>query len=226
MLGRTTGNLDTQNSPRPELGGNHHLPPYSILCASPRGPHPNGFLSRDSQMGVSKFSHLGLLWLWGRITSYVDLQLQWGLKKSYSFLQELSNDMSHVACTQGNRVDSWLLVVRNQIANMTSDLSFGHNLCFRCPNERCKPILNIFTSTTFQWYKKLFKVMGFDRYNRALKIWESFWDSNSQHGSSLGSVWVHAFTLFVLPGACEMILGSPSWFATLQPFLLWSQAQG
>ncbi len=43
VLGRATGNTDT----RLELGGSHHLPPYSILCTSPRGPHPNGFsLSR------------------------------------------------------------------------------------------------------------------------------------------------------------------------------------
>jgi hypothetical protein len=25
-------NLDSQDSPWPELGGSHHLPPYSILC--------------------------------------------------------------------------------------------------------------------------------------------------------------------------------------------------
>ncbi len=43
MLGRATGNTDTQDSPRPELGGSHHLPPYSILCGWPRSLHPNGF---------------------------------------------------------------------------------------------------------------------------------------------------------------------------------------
>ncbi len=43
VLGRATGNKDTQDSPRPRLEGSHHLPPYSILCTSPRGPHPNGF---------------------------------------------------------------------------------------------------------------------------------------------------------------------------------------
>ncbi len=43
MLGQPTGNTDTQDSPWPGLGGNHHLPPYSILCTSPRGLHPNGF---------------------------------------------------------------------------------------------------------------------------------------------------------------------------------------
>jgi len=35
--------LDSQDSPRPRLGGSHHLPLYNILCVSPRGPHPNGF---------------------------------------------------------------------------------------------------------------------------------------------------------------------------------------
>ncbi len=33
---------NSQDSPRPKLGGSHHLPLYIILCASPRGPHPNG----------------------------------------------------------------------------------------------------------------------------------------------------------------------------------------
>jgi hypothetical protein len=43
VLGPAMGNTDTQDSPRPGLGGSHHLPPYSILCDSPRDPHPNGF---------------------------------------------------------------------------------------------------------------------------------------------------------------------------------------
>jgi hypothetical protein len=42
--------------------------------------------------------------------------------------------MSHVTCTQGNWVESQLLVVGSQTVNLTPDLSFGHNLCFRCPN--------------------------------------------------------------------------------------------
>ncbi len=43
VVGQTTGNTNTQDSPRPGLGGSHHLPPYSILCTSPQGLHPNGF---------------------------------------------------------------------------------------------------------------------------------------------------------------------------------------
>jgi hypothetical protein len=226
VLGWTTGNSDTQDSPQPGLGGSHHLPPYSILCASPRGPHPNGFLSRDSQVGVSKLPQLGFLRLWGHIPSCADLRSQWGPKKSCNPHWEFFNDMSHVTCTQRNWVNSQLLVVESQIANLTPDLSFGHNLCFRCPNEQCKPILDIYTSIVFQWYKELFKAMGLAPYNCALIIHESFWDSNSQHGSSLGSVKVHALTFFALPGACEVTLRCPFLARNLATPLPWSRAQG
>jgi len=43
-------NTNSLNLPQLELGGNHHLPPYSILCAWPRGQHPNVILSQDSQV--------------------------------------------------------------------------------------------------------------------------------------------------------------------------------
>jgi hypothetical protein len=73
VLGRTTGNSDSQDSPRPKLGGSHHLLHYSILYTSPQGPHPNGFLSRNSQVGVSKFPPFGLPRLWEPIILCADL---------------------------------------------------------------------------------------------------------------------------------------------------------
>jgi hypothetical protein len=57
------------------------------------------------------------------------------------------------------------------------------------------------------------ELMGFDPYNRILKIWESIWESNSYNGSSLGSVKVHSltiFALFALLKARDVILGPPS----------------
>jgi hypothetical protein len=137
------GNSDSQDSPRPGLGGSHHLPPYTILCSLPWGHIQMFFLFRHSQVKVPKFPQLGLLQLWRWITWCADLRLQWGLKQSCNPCWELLNSMSHVACTQGNWGDSWLLVVGSQTTNLTPDLSYGHNLCFRCPNGRCKPILNI-----------------------------------------------------------------------------------
>jgi hypothetical protein len=155
------------------------------------------------------------MWFWGRITSHVDLWLRWGLKQSCIPRRKLYNSMLHVACTQVNQVNSRLLVVGSQTINLTHDLSFGHNLYFRCSNGRCEPNLDIYTSINFQWYKKLFKVMGFDPCNCAMKVWESIWDFNSQHGSSLGSVRVHALTLFALLGACDVTPWYSSWPTTL-----------
>jgi C-terminal processing protease CtpA/Prc len=40
-------------------------------------------------------------------------------------------------------------VVESQIASLTFDLSFCLNLCFKCPNGSCEPILDIYTSITF-----------------------------------------------------------------------------
>jgi len=110
MLGQATSNTDTQNSPRPKLGGSHHLPPYSTLCTSPQGPHPNDFLSRNSQVGVPKSPKLGLPQLWSSITLWASLGSRCDLKQSCSPRQELSNGMSHAVCKQVNRVDSWLFL--------------------------------------------------------------------------------------------------------------------
>ncbi len=162
MLRRVTGNLDTQDSPWLGLGGSHHLPPYSILCVSPQGHIQMTFCPETPQVGVPKFPPFGLLQLWEPITLRANLRLRWGLKQSCIPCQELSNGMSHVACTQVNRVNFRLLVVGSQTSNLTPGLSFGHNLCFRCPNEQCKPILDIYVSIAFQWYKESFEPLSFD----------------------------------------------------------------
>jgi len=57
-------------------------------------------------------------------------------------------------------------MVGNQIDNLTPNLSFGHNLCFKNQNGSCEPILDIYVPRSFQWYKELFNAMNFD----ALKL--------------------------------------------------------
>ncbi len=150
MLGRATGNTDTQDSPRPELGGSHHLPPYSILCSSPRRLHPNDYFSRDSRVGVSKSRQMGLPGLWSPITLRADLGSRCGLKQSCSSRWDLSNAMLHSQIRHREEVDSRLFVVRSQTGNSTPGPSFGHNLCFRCSNEPSKPILDIYAPRAFQ----------------------------------------------------------------------------
>jgi len=81
--------------------------------------------------------------------------------------------MLHVICTWRNRGDSRLLVVASQIGNLTFDLSFGHNLCFRFLNGSCKPILDIYVLRVFQWYKELLSQLNFDHWNCSLKIRKS-----------------------------------------------------
>jgi hypothetical protein len=153
VLGQATGNTNTQDSPRPGLGGSHHLPPYSILCSSPRRLHPNGYFSRDSRVGVPKSHQMGLPRLWSPITLQANLRSQCGLQQSCRSRRDLSNNMSHVLCSQVFRVDSRLLVVGSQNwqtpENLTPNPSFGHNLCFRYPNEQCEPILDIYASRAF-----------------------------------------------------------------------------
>jgi len=171
--------LDSLDSPRPELGGSHHLPPHSILFIAPWHPHPNGFYSRDSQGGVPKLSKFGLPGLWELITPGSDLGLGWGLKQTCNSPQELSNGVSHSICTHQDRVDSRLFVVGSQTVSLTPGLSFAYNLCYRCPNASCEAIFDIYTSRPFQWYKEHLKMRFFALYYRALKLRESQRTPNS-----------------------------------------------
>ncbi len=189
MLGRAIRTLDSQDSPRPGLKGNHHLPPYSILCNFSQRLHPNGFLSRDSRklkLGVPKLLGMGLSQLCGAITSHSDLRSGRGLKQSCSSCQELFNDVSHATCTHRSRVDSRLFVVGSQTVSLTIGLSFCHNSCYRCPNGSCKPILDIYTSINFQLYKKLLNVRCFDLCNCSLKVRESIGTPTPTMGTHSG----------------------------------------
>jgi len=162
VLGQATGNLDSLDSPRPELRGSNHLPPYSILYSSPPHLHPNGSFSQDSQGGVSKLSRFRLPGFWMLITPRPELGLGQGPNQSCSSPCELSNDVSHFTCTHRNRVDSQLLMVGSQTANLTPGPSFEHNLCCRCSNGSCESILDIYTSRPFQRYKECLNARCFD----------------------------------------------------------------
>ncbi len=140
------------------------------------------------------------------------------MKSKAKLYPSLKPFQGYVTCRLHARKLGWFLIFTGQESNCQFDfrLLFWHNLCFRCSNGQCEPILDIYVSIDFQWYKKLFKAIGFDSCNCALKIQESIWDSNSQHGS----VKVHSFALFAFLGTCDTIPESPSWLATLQPLAL------
>ncbi len=157
MLGQATGNTDSFDSPRPGLGGNHHLPPYSILCVVLPHLHLNGFYSK-----LSWFRHLGL---WELITPGSDLGLGWRLKQTCISLQELSNCVSHFSCTHRDRVNCWLFVVGSQIVSLTLGFSFDHNLCCRCPNGSCKANFDIYT------FNSIKNASGWDVLTSTIELW-------------------------------------------------------
>jgi len=131
------------------------------------------FYLRTPKLGISKFPKLGLLKLWRPITFFVDLWSRWGLKKSGSPCQDLSNNIWHPACMQINQGNSRLLMVGNQIGTLTPGLLGAHNLCFKYSNGTCELILDIYVSRSFQWYKEFFNLMSFNPCNCFMKMQES-----------------------------------------------------
>jgi hypothetical protein len=152
VLGQPRANSDSHDTPRLELGRCHHHTAYSILCVCPREWHLNGSFSRDSRNGVSKLSRFGLPGLWDFVAPRPNLRSGRGLNQTCSPQRELSNAMSHSQSARREQVDSRLLVVGSQIASLTPDPSFAHNLGCRCPNDQCESILDIYTSKPFQWH--------------------------------------------------------------------------
>jgi hypothetical protein len=177
-------------------------------------------------MGVLKFP-LGLLQFWGSITLRENFRLGWGLKQSCNLHWELSNDMLHVTCTQRNRGDSWLLMVGNQIANLTLSLFFGHNLWILwifipaiAIFWSCEPISDIYIPRAFQWYKEISIQWIFIP---AI----TFWKFRSPLGTPTPKMGIHLRVWgfipshpFALPRAWNRVPGLPSWPAPLQAFTL------
>jgi len=112
-VGTSHGHFYTQDSPRPGLGGSHHLPPYTILYISSPRLHPNGFFSRDSQVGVPKLSWVEVPGLWTLIVPHPELGSRRALNQSCSSRWELSNVVSHSLRRRWEEVDSRLLVAPN-----------------------------------------------------------------------------------------------------------------
>jgi len=182
------------------------------------------FCFETPKLGVLKFLKLGLPWLWRPITLCVDFRLRWGLKQSCSLHWKISN-MWHATCTQGNRGDSQLLVVGSQIGNLTSDLSFGHNLCLKYSNGSCKPILDIYVLKALRWYKEIFNPMIFDPWNCPLKIWKSIGTLTPKMGAHLGVWGFFPAHSLALPKAWNVTFRLPFGLHLCKP-LPWLQAQG
>ncbi len=203
------------------------FPLYSILCSSQRRLHPNGFFSQDSWVGVPKLSQVGVSELWTLISPNCRVRSRQGLNQSCSSHQELFNAVLHSRIGHREEVDYRLLVVGSQTGSLTPGPSFGQNLCFRCPNEQCEPILDIYVPRDFQWYKERHKTLSFDPWNRSLKFRESTETPSPKVGVTLG-MWVftpsHSLTLPYIPRSMWCDSRASSWFAPLWPLCLGSRA--
>jgi hypothetical protein len=49
---------------------------------------------------------------------------------------------------------SWVLMIRNQIANQIPSHSFGHKLCLKSFKGKCDITFDIYFSMAFQWFKE------------------------------------------------------------------------
>jgi hypothetical protein len=70
VLGQATGDLGLTWLTTPTLRRSHHLTPYSILCDSPWGLHPNGTFSWDSQVEVPKSTKVSRFWILETLNSH------------------------------------------------------------------------------------------------------------------------------------------------------------
>jgi hypothetical protein len=113
LLGVRTshGHFGPQDTPRPGLGGSHHLPPYSILCATFRGLHPNGGTPKLESRNCPETVPVGVPGLWELITPDYRVRSRQGFNQSYSPRRDLSNAVSHSQFECWEEVDSRLLVV-------------------------------------------------------------------------------------------------------------------
>jgi len=128
----------------------------------------------------------GVSGLWEPITPDCEIGSRRGLKQTCSPRRDLSNDVSNSKFGLWEEVDSRLLVVGSQIANLTPGLSFAHNLGDRCPNAQCEGIFDIYASRAFQWHQEHPNARCFGSCCRALNIRESRRTPNPQLFQVLG----------------------------------------
>jgi hypothetical protein len=111
--------------------------------------------------------------LWTVITLDCRVRSRRGLNQSCSPCRDLSKAMSHTWIGCQESIDSRLLVVGSQTANLTPGPSFAHNLGCRCPNWQCEGIFDIYVSRPFQWHQEHPNARWFAPCCRALNIRES-----------------------------------------------------
>jgi hypothetical protein len=130
--------------------------PLIVFSAAQRG----GYIQMALFPGTPKLKSrnypeivlVGVPRLWKLISPNFQVRLERGLNQCYSSPRERFNAMLRSVIGYREEVDSRLLVVGSQTANLTPGRSFAHNLGCRCPNGQCEATLDIYTSRPFQWH--------------------------------------------------------------------------
>jgi hypothetical protein len=108
------------------------------------------------------------------------------MNQTCSPCRDLSNDVSHSQFWGREDVDSRLLVVGSQTANLTPGPSFAHNLGYRCPNDQCEAIFYIYAPRPFQWHQEHLNARCFGPCCRAMNTRESWRTPNPHFFQVLG----------------------------------------
>jgi len=176
VLGQATGTLTHKTHHGPNSGEATTFP-HIVFSAAPRG----SYIQMPLFPGTPKLESwncpeivpVGVPGLWELITPNCRFWSRRGLNKCCSPRRDLSNTVSHSQFWGREEVDSRLLVVGSQIANLTPGPSFAHNLGCRCPNGQCEAIFDIYASIPFQWHQEHPNARCFGLYYRTLNIQES-----------------------------------------------------
>jgi len=176
MLGQATGILTHKTHHGPELGEATTFP-HIVFSATLHGGYIQmalfpGTLKLESRTCLETVP-VGVPGLWELITPDFRVRSWWGLNQSYSPCRDLSNAMSHSQFGGREEVDSRLLVVGSQTANLTPGPSFAHNLGYKCPNGQYEAIFDIYASRPFQWHQEHLNARCFGPWCRTLNIRES-----------------------------------------------------
>jgi hypothetical protein len=156
VLGQATGTLDHKIHHGPDSGEATTFP-HIVFSATLRG----GYIQMALFPGTPKLESRncpeivpgGVPGLWELITPDCKVWSRQDHNQTCSPCQDLSNEVSHFQFGGRKKVDFRLLVVGSQTASLTPGPSFAHNLGFRCPNDQCEGILDIYTSRPFQWHQ-------------------------------------------------------------------------
>ncbi len=183
MLGQATGIWTHLTHHGPDSGEAITFP-HIVFSAAPR----EGYIQMALFPGTPKLESRncpetvpgGVPGLWEFITPDFEVWSRRGLNQTCSPRRDLSNDVLHSQFGGRKEVNSRLLVVGSQTANLSPDPSFAHNLGYKCPNDQCEAIFYIYASRPFQWHQDHFNARCFGPFCWTLNIRESWRTPNLQ----------------------------------------------